>query len=909
MKYNRAFKIVVLILLLLLGHDSYATHNRAGEISFEQIGPLTIRLTLTTYTKTSSIAADRDSIEIFWGDGTSQFMVRENGWGDPQPNDIKINYYRAVHIYPARASYTISMYDPNRVGGILNLNYPDSESVPFYLETSFTFLNTQFQGENNSAVLLQAPIDFGCVGQVFTHNPNAYDVDGDSLHYSLIIPLQGHNSSVPDYYYPDQIEAGVNNKLSIDTETGNLTWNTPQIAGEYNIAIRIDEYRQGVLINSMIRDMQIFIVDDCQNQPPILELEKEICVFAGDTVQLKISVNDPDSGQKVRLEASGAPFISTSNKAEIEGGNIFNEIGFDAYFSWITSCDDISDQSYQIVFKAMDNGFSDTSGLATLKTYKVKVIGPAPDSLKIEPAQDHFKIFWEYPYLCSFTTEDYFLGFSIWRSKQANFLELDSCSYGLDENLYEKISFQHNINDGIQYFYDDFEFIPGENYCYRVMAEFAHKSFDGFPYNHVSGQPGNEVCLTIPLNIPYLTKASVDSTHNLTGMNALSWKMTELDKFDTLSFPPPYEIEILESTNGIDYSIIGNPIQFESLSTEINGNYVHANLNTRDLQYSYLLDFYYGENRSLLGSSPDAATPFLTHEENDQSISLYFDTNVPWLNHAYEIYRNDFSDPQFKLIGSTPYNNWTDTNVENWFEYCYIVKTIGSYTFNPSDTLINYSQKLCAIPKDVTPPCSPVLEAISKCDTMDIYTPEQSLYNEISWYFNDPACYDIMDLDHYKIFYATDQISDFTHIATIPHDEPLNFVHVGDLGLNACYYVTAVDYNGNESDRSNIVCFENCPVYELPNVFTPDNDGVNDTYVPRFKRHVYSIDMHIYNQWGQLVFKTNDPDINWDGTNLSGKYLADGVYHYICDVFEDTFASKEQNTKQLTGFIHLIRGN
>ena len=55
--------------LILIAPSLYATHNRAGDITYVQIGPLKIRLTVTTYTKASSTGADRDSITLSWGDG------------------------------------------------------------------------------------------------------------------------------------------------------------------------------------------------------------------------------------------------------------------------------------------------------------------------------------------------------------------------------------------------------------------------------------------------------------------------------------------------------------------------------------------------------------------------------------------------------------------------------------------------------------------------------------------------------------------------------------------------------------------------------------------------------------------------------------------------------------------------
>src|SRR5690625_8026642 len=71
-------RIICLIAALwFVNTELFATHNRAGEITYEQIGPLTIRITLVTYTKTSS-HVDRDSLIVYWGDGTSETIGRIN---------------------------------------------------------------------------------------------------------------------------------------------------------------------------------------------------------------------------------------------------------------------------------------------------------------------------------------------------------------------------------------------------------------------------------------------------------------------------------------------------------------------------------------------------------------------------------------------------------------------------------------------------------------------------------------------------------------------------------------------------------------------------------------------------------------------------------------------------------------
>jgi gliding motility-associated-like protein len=896
-------------MVLVFVKTGLTTHNRAGEISFEQIGPLTLEVTLTTYTKTSSIAADRDSVEIFWGDGTSEFAVRANGWGDPQPNDVKINYYIATHTYPARASYTISMYDPNRVGGILNVNYPDSESVPFYLATTFTFLNTQFQGENNSVVLLQAPIDFGCVGEVFIHNPNAYDKDGDSIAYKLIVPLQGQNAIVPDYVYPDQIEPGQNNKLTLNPKTGDLVWDAPQLPGEYNVAIVIEEYRSGTLINSMIRDMQIFILDDCQNTPPSLNLTEELCVFAGDTVSVKINVDDPDNGQLVRLEASGAPFISTRNLARLDPPPAFQEVSFVTQMEWITSCEDVSDQYYQILFKAMDNGISDTSGLATLKILKVKVMAPAPKSMNINLEEDHVKLKWQYPYFCAFTENDYFIGFSIWRSNQSQNLNLDSCATGLEGRGYDKIVFLHDQNNGIEYIFEDMDVEPGENYCYRVVPEFAKFSFDGFPYNQVAGKPSDEVCISLPVNLPYITKNSVDETDVLDGRIEMHWKFFNPEQFDTLTYPGPYKVDVLKSADGLAYSLIPEASRSFESPLELNEViFIDEQLDTENTPYYYYLDLYSGPQEILVGSSKEASSIYLNLSPADSEIRLDFKPEVPWYNQLYRVYRKQLPETDFELLTTTSVPYFVDEGLDNGMTYCYIVESEGNYLFDPDFVISNISQERCAIPNDITAPCAPLLELINPCDTISDQASYSSLENLLNWSFDPAICELPKDLAGFNIYYSPDSTGlNLTQIISLNDKDIRAYSHTSELGLKGCYAITAYDGNGNESEFSNVLCSENCPVYILPNVFTPNNDGTNDYFQPKLIRHIFEVDMKIFNQWGQLVYQTDDPLINWDGTNINGNALSEGTYHYICRL-SFPVSDEGTETKVLSGFIQIIRG-
>ncbi len=120
--------------------------------------------------------------------------------------------------------------------------------------------------------------------------------------------------------------------------------------------------------------------------------------------------------------------------------------------------------------------------------------------------------------------------------------------------------------------------------------------------------------------------------------------------------------------------------------------------------------------------------------------------------------------------------------------------------------------------------------------------------------------------------------------------------------------MTAIDSAGNESEMSDSVCVDNCPVYKLPNVFTPNGDGVNDLMTPVRSRYVEKVEISIRNRWGQTVYETEDPNIEWDGTNRNtGEPASEGVYFYVCKVH--TIRLSGIKVVDLTGQVQILRGD
>ena len=105
----------------------------------------------------------------------------------------------------------------------------------------------------------------------------------------------------------------------------------------------------------------------------------------------------------------------------------------------------------------------------------------------------------------------------------------------------------------------------------------------------------------------------------------------------------------------------------------------------------------------------------------------------------------------------------------------------------------------------------------------------------------------------------------------------------------------------------------------IPNIFTPNKDGVNDDIVLSesdtttmnaisgndifvFKTNgEQTFKFWVYNRWGQLVYKTENKTITWNGKSSSGDDLNSGVYYYVV---ESNAPDKRHKT---AGVIHLFR--
>jgi len=224
------------------------------------------------------------------------------------------NYY-VVYQRCCRNNTIVNIVDPGGTGNTYFVTIP-----AFTADDGCT---------NNSAIFNNFPPILVCANSPLVFDHSAFDLDGDSLSYSLCTPLDGASpdnpmplTAPPPPYdpilwlnppYSELDMLGGTPPLSIDPETGELTA-FPETVGQFVVGICVYEYRDGVLINVSLRDFQ-FNVAACEVVLTLADINgtKDTTVCPGASVQLNAT-------------AFNGTEISWSPKIGLDNANILNPI-------------------------------------------------------------------------------------------------------------------------------------------------------------------------------------------------------------------------------------------------------------------------------------------------------------------------------------------------------------------------------------------------------------------------------------------------------------------------------------------------------------------------------------------------------------------------------------------------------
>ncbi|HRF40594.1 MAG TPA: hypothetical protein PK198_17500, partial [Saprospiraceae bacterium] len=125
--------------------------------------------------------------------------------------------------------------------------------------------------------------------------------------------------------------------------------------------------------------------------------------------------------------------------------------------------------------------------------------------------------------------------------------------------------------------------------------------------------------------------------------------------------------------------------------------FVDTGLNTTASAYSYRVRFYSASN--LLGASEPASSVRLSIVPTDRANQLSWTEMVPWDNYRYTIFRKNTAG-SFDSLSTVIKSPYTDGGLVNGQEYCYLVRSEGTYgvTFRITNGLGQYTEVTASLP-------------------------------------------------------------------------------------------------------------------------------------------------------------------------------------------------------------------
>ncbi len=920
-----------------------ATHLRAAEIKVERdCNSMTVRIFLKVFMNTTSQTQfggnDLSSGHINFGDGSTQLIPTTPYTLRPDLGaNIGVAEFSTTHTYTSNGVFKITYFERDRSSGILNI--PNSHDVAYATSTFINLIDPTIC--NQYPTLAIAPVDLACTGRLFSHNAGAVDADGDSLSYGFVIPAQSATQPVagykgltdPAFYLNHAIgnETGSGPPtLAIDPISGIISWDAPGLIGEYNIAFEVVEWRknnitdQFEMLSTTIRDMQIIVVD-CQNNRPDITLTPNACVFAGTIIDRTVSGVDPD-GDQIKIEAVSDAFTAANPAVSTPAIPSFQPSPDQQQFYWNTNCTNVRDQPYQVIYKITDDPAHQTS-LVTFKSWSVKVMAPPPqwNNAGLDLVNRAVTLSWD-DYSCQNANK-----IQVWRKVGTDNLVSPNCQTGLPKNIGYKLIAE--LDGDVTSFVDsDNEngLTAGALYCYRLVA-----TFD----SPIATSVVSDIRCFGPIEAdqPVITHVTVDETGISNGKMRVSWRSPF--EINTAQFPKPFFYEVYRGDG------FSNATEYEIIGTRQSDTTIVDNVDTKIGAHHYAVVVYSqtvggGGEFYPVDTSSFASSVFLDVQRGSNGFDLLWEANVPWSNTAAEnpwhyIYRSE-AGGDLVLIDSVNVSEdgfeYQDTGqfngvpINNTKSYCYQIMTVGTYG-NPAIPLQrNLSQTVCMFLDDTLPICTPVV-------TIDVYDCEQflaqptcgseSFINSIYWSVGGVQdCRD--NIKAYKVFVSTNSESTaFEYLTTV---RDTFFIENNLASLARCYKIQAIDMDGNESEMSEMVCNDNCPYFELPNVFTPNGDGCNDFFGPyvsqanspctqgsenRCPRFVEYLSFEVFNRWGRSVYSYNSSQPNgvniyWNGKDKSGDDLDVGTYYYFTTVSFDV-VDPTSRKREYKGWVRIQR--
>lgn len=425
--------LLLTILLLTAGRVGFASHIMGGEVTWTCLGSGQFQFELILYRDCNGLEIIDNSLNLeVWGHpsvtsiqcnlittidlspnctevagGPPELDCGSGTGGGNGPGAIQKFIYRSNPITlsgtPPAGGWAFTYDSFSRNWSLSNIDQPQNYGI-----TLSAIMYPINGGSNNpcsdsSPQFAQEPYLLLCEGTDFAYDANTFDPDNDSLVFSWGQPLDhfpagtfnpptnpapvpfdagfAYNNPTPDQSFnPSNIPANMN------SQTGEITFRS-YTTGNFGMVQKIDSYRNGQLIATVFREIQMVVIDcpGYNNTPPSItppfdgNTSFDTTIFAGDLINFDIVIDDPEllqdgSPQVVTLTPSGnyfgANFTDPNSGCEYtpcatldQAPVIAGVQGVTVNFDWQTTCDHLLDangiqqaeQTYTFVLNAQDD--------------------------------------------------------------------------------------------------------------------------------------------------------------------------------------------------------------------------------------------------------------------------------------------------------------------------------------------------------------------------------------------------------------------------------------------------------------------------------------------------------------------------------------------------------------------------
>ncbi len=348
----KKFFTLLFILTTFIQFNSQATHMMGMDISYKCVGPNQYHINLSFYRDCSGAAQAPTSATIDYVSAscgqtlTATLNQTINGVevsplcpaqlaqsscnGGTLPGVQQYVYEGDITLPVACNDWVVSYESCCRNAAITNITAASGYGIR--IEAHIDNTNSLC---NNSPVFTTLPVPYICANQPFNYNHGAFDLDGDSLVYTLIDPMDWLGGAAIPYaspFSPTYPLSTTSGTVTFDPSTGQMSF-TPNATQITVVAVRVDEYRNGVWVGSVTRDIQLVVLN-CNNQVPTLGSPTNVTggyvtgptsfeVCPGQPLGFQVTGTDPDLGQILSVSTNlasvlpGATMTSTGTNPVI----------------------------------------------------------------------------------------------------------------------------------------------------------------------------------------------------------------------------------------------------------------------------------------------------------------------------------------------------------------------------------------------------------------------------------------------------------------------------------------------------------------------------------------------------------------------------------------------------------------